>query len=92
MIALDFADLVVIASRILGLDTGQVLDLLGAAAAERALAQARPGGEAGRPRSQVGAAASRAAALLQALVCERPFRREIRALPGCLRSGSCRAA
>ncbi|HEV3294414.1 MAG TPA: Clp protease N-terminal domain-containing protein, partial [Streptosporangiaceae bacterium] len=89
MIALDVADLVVIAIRMLGLDTGQVLDLLDVAAADRALAQARPGGEAGRPGSEAagpgteaagpgteaGAAAGRAAALLYALVRERPFRR-----------------
>ena len=38
MIMLEVADLVVIASRTLGLDTGQVLDLLDVAAAEHALA------------------------------------------------------
>ena len=68
MIALEVADLVVIASRTLGLDTGLVLDLLDPAAAERALARTRPGGEPGDP-------AGRAAALLQALVRERPLRR-----------------
>ena len=68
MIALEVADLVVIASRTLGLDTGLVLDLLDPAAAERALARARPGGEPGDP-------AGRAAALLEALVRERPLRR-----------------
>ncbi len=52
MIALDVADLVVIASRMLGLDTGQVLDLLDVAAAERALAQARPGSKAAGPGSK----------------------------------------
>lgn len=39
MITLDTAGLVVIASRTLGLDTAQVLDLLDPAAAERALEQ-----------------------------------------------------
>ena len=68
MIALEVADLVVIASRTLGLDTGQVLDLLDPAAAERALAQARPGSGPGEP-------AGRAAVLLHALVRERPLRR-----------------
>ena len=66
MITLEVADLVVIASRTLGLDTGQVLDLLDPAAAERALALARPGGGPGDP-------AGLAAALLRALVRERPL-------------------
>jgi prophage maintenance system killer protein len=65
---LEVADLVVIASRTLGLDTGQVLDLLDPAAAEHALAQARPGSEPGDP-------ATPAAALLHALVRQRPLRR-----------------
>jgi prophage maintenance system killer protein len=68
VIALEVADLVLIASRTLGLDTGQVLDLLDIAAAERALAQASPGGESGDPATQ-------AAALLHALVRQRPLRR-----------------
>ncbi len=68
MIALEVADLVLIASRTLGLDTGQVLDLLDPAAAEHALAQARPGSEPGGP-------AARAAALRHALVRQRPLRR-----------------
>jgi hypothetical protein len=42
VIALEVADLVVIASRTLGLDTGQVLELLDTAAAGQALAQAQP--------------------------------------------------
>jgi Clp amino terminal domain, pathogenicity island component len=65
VIALEVADLIVIASRVLGLDTGQVLDLLDPAAAERALAQARPAGDP----------AADAAALLDALVRQRPLRR-----------------
>ena len=65
MIALEVADLVLIASRTLGLDTGQVLDVLDVAAAERALAQARPAGDP----------AADAAALLHALVRQRPLRR-----------------
>jgi prophage maintenance system killer protein len=68
VITLEVADLVVIASRTLGLDTGQVLDLLDPAAAERALAMVRPGGGPGDP-------AGLAAALLRALVRERPLRR-----------------
>ena len=68
MIALDVADLVVIASRTLGVDTGLVLDLLDPAAAQSALARARPGGQPGDP-------AGRAAALLHALLRERPLRR-----------------
>ena len=68
MITLEVADLVLIASRTLGLDTGQVLDLLDLAAAERALALVRPGGGPGDP-------AGLAAALLRALVRERPLRR-----------------
>jgi hypothetical protein len=68
VITLEVADLVVIASRTLGLDTGQVLDLLDPAAAERALALTRPGGGPGDP-------AGLAAALLHALVRERPLRR-----------------
>ena len=47
MIELDVADLVIIAGGTLGLDTGQVLDLLDPAVAERALAQARPVSEPG---------------------------------------------
>jgi len=68
VIALEVADLVLIASRTLGLDTGQVLDLLDPAAAEHALAQARPGSE---PTSS----ATCAAVLLHALVRQRPLRR-----------------
>ena len=65
MIALDVADLVVIASRMLGLDTGQVLDLLDVAAAERALAQARPGSKAAGPGSKAHAGDLEAAAALR---------------------------
>ncbi len=68
MIALEVANLVLIASRTLGLDIGQVLDLLDPAAAEHALAQARPGSRPGDP-------AAHAAALLHALVRRRPLRR-----------------
>jgi hypothetical protein len=68
VIALEVADLVVIASRALGLDTGQVLDLLDPAAAERALALVQPGDGPGDP-------AGLAARLLHALVRERPLRR-----------------
>jgi prophage maintenance system killer protein len=68
VIALEVADLVLIAGRTLGLDTGQVLDLLDPALAEQALAQARPGSEPADP-------ATCAAALLYALVRQRPLRR-----------------
>jgi hypothetical protein len=68
VITLEVADLVVIASRTLGLDTGEVLDLLDPAAAEHALALVRPGGGPGDP-------AGLAAALLRGLVQERPLRR-----------------
>ena len=68
MITLEVADLVLIASRTLGLDTSQVLGLVDAAAAENALAAARPGSESAGP-------ALRAAALLHALARQRPLRR-----------------
>ena len=68
MIALEVADLVVIASRTMSLDTGRVLDLFDPAAAERALEQARPDTDPGDP-------APAAAALLHALVHQRPLRR-----------------
>ena len=68
MITLEVADLVVIASRTLGLETGQVLELLDTAAAGQALIQAQPGGGSGDP-------ATPAAALLHALVRRRPLRR-----------------
>jgi hypothetical protein len=49
VITLEVPDLVVIASRTLGLDTGLVLNLLDVADAERALDRARPGSDpAGR--------------------------------------------
>ena len=68
MIALEVADLVVIASRTLKLDTDRVLDLLDPTAADQALAQARSGAGSDDP-------ASRAAWLLHALVRQRPLRR-----------------
>ena len=68
MITLEVADLVVIAARALGLDTAQVLDLLDPAAAERALAQARPGPDTGELARQ-------AAVLLDALLRGQPLRR-----------------
>jgi prophage maintenance system killer protein len=67
VIALEVADLVLIASRTLGLDTSQVLDLVDVAAAENALAEAQPGSESAGP-------ALRAAALLHALARQRPLR------------------
>jgi hypothetical protein len=82
MITLGVADLVVIASRTLGLDTGAVLDLLDPAAAERALAQSHPPGAAAgadpaTPVSLAGPAvpAAWAATLLHGLVRQRPLRR-----------------
>jgi prophage maintenance system killer protein len=66
MIALDVADLVVIAGRVLGLDTGRVLDLLDPAAAERALAQVLADDDPGD-------LAQPAASLLCALACEQPL-------------------
>jgi prophage maintenance system killer protein len=68
MIALEVADLVVIASRTLQLDTDRVLELLDPTAAEHALADARSGADSEDP-------ASRAAWLLHALVRQRPLRR-----------------
>jgi prophage maintenance system killer protein len=68
VIALEVADLVVIASRTLRLDTDQVLELLDPTAAELALAEARSGADSDDP-------ASRAAGLLHALVRRRPLRR-----------------
>jgi len=68
VIALEVADLVVIAARTLGLDTAQVLDLLDPAAAERALARARPG----RDRDDL---ALQAAVVLAELVHGQPLRR-----------------
>ena len=67
MIELEVADLVIIAERTLRLDTGQVLALLDPEAAGRALRKAR---NADDPGEAVG----RAAALLHALVTERPLR------------------
>jgi prophage maintenance system killer protein len=68
VITIEVADLVVIASRTLDLDTGQVLELLDTAAAGQALAQAQAGSGSGDP-------AAPAAALLHALVRRRPLRR-----------------
>jgi prophage maintenance system killer protein len=67
VIPLEVADLVVIASRTLQLDTDRVLDLLDPTAAEHALAQARSGSNTDDPASQ-------AALLLHALVDQRPLR------------------
>jgi prophage maintenance system killer protein len=67
VITLEVADLVLIAGRTLGLDTAQVLGLLDAAAAERALAHVRPGGDPGDLAGQ-------AAVLLSALVRGQPLR------------------
>jgi prophage maintenance system killer protein len=66
VITLDVSDLVLVASRVLELDTSATLDLLDLAAAERAL---------GRQPSGDEDPAVHAAMLLHALVVERPFRR-----------------
>jgi prophage maintenance system killer protein len=68
VIALGVADLVLVASRVLELDTDGVLDLLDGTAAETALAQARSHGDSEDP-------SSRAAALLDALLRHQPLRR-----------------
>jgi prophage maintenance system killer protein len=68
VIGLEVADLVIIASRTLDLDTGRVLDLLDPVTAERALAEGRSGADSEDPAGQ-------AAALLHALVRQRPLRR-----------------
>jgi prophage maintenance system killer protein len=67
MMTLDIADLVIIASRTLKLDTDQALDLLDTSAAQAALAQARSGSGEDPARQ--------AARLLHALVELRPLRR-----------------
>jgi hypothetical protein len=67
VIALEVADLVIIAGRTLGLDTHEVLDLLDPQAAARALDLARADLD---PCDEAGSAA----ALLRALVRERPLR------------------
>ena len=72
MIELEVADLVIIAARTLRLDTGRVLGLLDPEAADRALRLAHEGGDAGP--GDPGDPACRAAALLHALVRERPLR------------------
>jgi prophage maintenance system killer protein len=68
---LDLADLVLIAAKTLGLDTGATLDLLDKDAAEAALAEARPAHCDTEP-ADTGPARS-AAELLQALIRHRPF-------------------
>jgi hypothetical protein len=67
VIALEVADLVIIAGRTLGLDTSEVLDLMDPQAAARALDLTRADLDPGP--------AGNAAALLGALVRERPLRR-----------------
>jgi Clp amino terminal domain, pathogenicity island component/Fic/DOC family len=79
---LDLADLVLIAAKTLGLDTGATLDLLDADAAEAALAEAHPGhGDpelANTEPANTGPAntgpAGLAAELLHALIRHHPFR------------------
>ena len=73
MIALGAADLVVIACRTLDLDTEAALDLFDPEVAERALSDALPAGAGGD--DDADDPAGRAAALLDALLRQRPFRR-----------------
>jgi prophage maintenance system killer protein len=73
MIALGAADLVVIACRTLDLDTEAALDLFDPEAAERALSDALAAGAGGDDGADDPA--GRAAALLDALLRQRPFRR-----------------
>jgi hypothetical protein len=73
MIALEVADLVVIASRTIQLDTDRVLELLDPTAADLALVEARSGASGDDP-------ASRAAWLLCALVRQQPLRRDNQAV------------
>jgi prophage maintenance system killer protein len=68
MIPLEVADLVIIASRTLQLDTHRVLELLDPTAADHALAEARSSAGRDDPADQ-------AAGLLHALVRQRPLRR-----------------
>src|SRR5450759_6013239 len=69
---LELADLVLIAAKTLGLDTGATLDLLDTDAAEAALAEARPGNGDTEPANTDRARL--AAELLHALIRHRPFR------------------
>jgi Clp amino terminal domain, pathogenicity island component len=79
---LELADLVLIAAKTLGLDTGATLDLLDTDAAEAALAEAQPGHPDTGPASTGPASsdpassdpARLAAELLRALIRRRPFR------------------
>ncbi|HKB30787.1 MAG TPA: hypothetical protein VKD26_08120, partial [Streptosporangiaceae bacterium] len=88
MISLDVAALIVVAGRVLRLDTGATLDVLDVPAAEAALAEAVPtaGGctdaalgdaalAAGRPGGDAAVLSTTAAGLLHALIRHRPFRR-----------------
>jgi len=75
MIAIEIADLVVIASRVLGLDTSATLDLLDTQAAGAALTWTPHGDGGDSGGDGAGDPARRGAALLYALVTRRPFRR-----------------
>jgi hypothetical protein len=74
VIALDAADLVVIACRTLGISTDAALDQMDIAAARDALAAARPPGpEPGREFPGRAAAAAAGVGLVRALLRHRPF-------------------
>ncbi len=72
MTALDAADLVVIAGRTLGISTDAVLAQMDIAAAEQALAEARP---SGLDLPDPAAAAAAGVSLVHALLRHRPFPR-----------------
>ena len=74
MIALDAADLVVIAGRTIGIGTDAALDQMDIAAAQEALAEARsPEPEPGRDFPGRAAAATAGVALVRALLRHPPF-------------------
>ena len=74
MTALDVADLVLIASRVLGIGTGAALAELDVAAAHAALADARLAGyEAGGRSVHPGTAATASVGLIDALLRHEPF-------------------
>ena len=87
MIALDAADLVVIACRTLGISTDAALDQMDIEAAQDALAAARPSGPAlGREFTGRAAAAAAGVGLVRALLRHRPFpgtASRWRSRPGC---------
>ena len=79
MTALNAADLVVIAGRTLGISTDAVLAQMDIAAAEQALAEARP---SGLDLPDPTAAAAAGVSLVHALLRHRPFPRHGRQVAG----------